>query len=138
MSKIYRNAALGFTGADFLNMVVGLETDDSPEQIQGEIAAIHQRIGRRPVTAKYSSRPLDIDLLLYEDRIYDEPGLQLPLRDVLQYSFVLRPLADLAPSLVTPVTRHSIRYPWAAYHTASHPLTPVDFIRYSTLCPTPA
>ena len=128
LSKIYRNAALGFNGADFLNMVVGLETDDSPEQIQGEIAAIHQRIGRRPVTAKYSSRPLDIDLLLYEDRIYDEPGLQLPRRDVLEYSFVLQPLAELAPSLVHPVTGKSIASQWAEYDKDSHPLTPVDVI----------
>jgi len=128
LSKIYRNAAFGFNGADFLNMVVGLETDESPGQIQGEIATIHQRIGRGPAKPKYSSRALDIDLLLYDDLICDEPGLQLPRRDVLDYSFVLRPLAELAPGLVHPVTGKSIASQWAEYDKDSHPLTPVDVI----------
>ncbi|MCH7821357.1 MAG: 2-amino-4-hydroxy-6-hydroxymethyldihydropteridine diphosphokinase [Proteobacteria bacterium] len=128
LSRVYRNAAVGFEGADFLNMVVGLETDDSPGQIQDEIAAIHRLIGRGPTTPKYSSRALDIDLLLYDDLICDEPGLQLPRRDVLDYSFVLRPLAELAPGFLHPVTGKSIAAQWAEYDKDTHPLTLEDVI----------
>ncbi len=128
LSQIYQNAAFGFEGADFLNMVVSLESGHSPRQILDEIAAIHLLIGRRRDAEKFSSRPLDIDLLLYDDLIHDEPGLHLPRSDVLEYSFVLRPLAELAPGLVHPVTGKSIATQWAEYDKDSHPLTAVDVI----------
>jgi 2-amino-4-hydroxy-6-hydroxymethyldihydropteridine diphosphokinase len=128
LSPVYRSAAVGFDGADFLNMVVGLDTDDAPCDIQAQIELIHDLAGRERGDDPFSSRPLDIDLLLYDDLVSSEGKLRLPRRDVLEYSFVLRPLAELDPNLVHPETGRSVAEHWREFDAASHPLEPVNVI----------
>ena len=128
ISNIYQNAAVGFEGADFLNLVVGLESSASPAEINEQIEAIHEMAGRQRGAARYSSRPLDIDLLLYGDMIVDAPPLHLPRPDVLNYSFVLRPLAELVPDLVHPETGRTIDDHWREFDAAGHPLSPARII----------
>ena len=65
---------------------------------------------------------MDIDLLLYNDLVMDERPVRVPRRDILEYSFVLRPLAELAPELVHPVTGNTILSHWQNFDAASHPL----------------
>ena len=126
LSLVYRNKAVGFHGADFLNLVARLDTEASLAQIDAEIESIHTLVGRHRGADKFASRPLDIDLLLYDDLIQREPGPRVPREDILEYSFVLRPLAELAPELVHPVTGRTIAEHWRAFDAASQPLTPVD------------
>jgi 2-amino-4-hydroxy-6-hydroxymethyldihydropteridine diphosphokinase len=128
LSAVYASAAVGFEGADFLNMVVGLQSDDSPGAIQNQVELIHDLAGRERAAGKFSSRPLDIDLLLYDDQVVDEPALKLPRCDVLEYSFVLRPLAELDPDLVHPQTRKTMIEHWQGFDAGSHPLRLVDVI----------
>ncbi len=128
LSAVYASAAVGFEGADFLNMVVGLHSDDSPRAIQNQVGSIHDLVGRVRETGRFSSRPLDIDLLLYGDRVTDEPGLKLPRRDVLEFSFVLRPLAELAPGLIHPQTGKTMTEHWQAFDARRHPLRLIDVI----------
>jgi 2-amino-4-hydroxy-6-hydroxymethyldihydropteridine diphosphokinase len=128
LSAVYASAAVGFEGADFLNMVVGLQSDDSPRAIQDRVELIHDLAGRERGVGKYSSRPLDIDLLLYDDQVVDEPALKLPRCDVLEYSFVLRPLAELDPDLVHPQTGKTMIEHWQGFDAGSHPLRLVDVI----------
>lgn len=128
VSPVYRSAALGFAGPDFLNLVVALETESGPLDVLGQIERIHALAGRTRGPDKFSSRPLDIDLLMYGDLVDPEPPLRLPRRDVLEHSFVLRPLADIAPELVHPVTGHTIAEHWREFDVDSHPLTRVDVI----------
>ena len=104
VSAVYRSAAVGFHGDDFLNLVARFESESDPAQICEAIAAIHKLAGRDRHGGKWESRPLDIDLLLYDELIMDEGPIRIPREDVLEYSFVLRPLAELAPELVHPVT----------------------------------
>ena len=125
LSDVYQSAAVGFDGDDFLNLVVALETDEPPQQINAEIEAIHELAGRRRGEEKFSSRPLDIDLLLYDDLVIDEPALRLPRSDILEYSFVLRPLAELAPYLRHPCTGRTLAEHWREFDQESQPLTPV-------------
>ena len=128
VSPVYRSAPLGFDGPDFLNLVVAVETEASPLDILEHIERIHEIAGRTRGPDKYSSRPLDIDLLLYGDIVDPEPPLRLPRRDILEYSFVLRPLADIAPALVHPVTGRTIGEHWREFDGERHPLTPVPDI----------
>ncbi len=128
MSAVYENAAVGFEGADFLNMVVGLQSGDVPRDIHREAELIHELAGRDRASDRFSSRPLDIDLLLYDDCVIDEPRLKIPRCDVLDFSFVLRPLAELAPGLVHPVTGKTMQQHWLAFDAVTHPLQALDVI----------
>lgn len=128
LSAIYESAAIGFEGADFLNMVVGFDSDETPAGIQWQAELIHDYVGRDRESGRFSSRPLDIDLLLYGDLVANEPKLKLPRCDVLEYSFVLRPLAELAPDLAHPVTGKSMAEHWQEFDASSHPLRPVSVI----------
>ena len=96
LSAVFRSQAVGFVGDDFLNLVARFESDSEPAEICQAIRAIHNLSGRDRRGGKWESRPLDIDLLLYNDRVMDEPPVRVPREDVLKYSFVLRPLAELA------------------------------------------
>jgi 2-amino-4-hydroxy-6-hydroxymethyldihydropteridine diphosphokinase len=133
VSPVYRSPPLGFEGDDFLNAVVELDTDLPPDDVLQVIERIHVRAGRQRDALKLVSRTLDIDLLLYDDLVLDRSGLKLPRSDVLRYSFVLRPLAELAPGVLHPVTGHSLVEHWRelqAGHgeegTSEHPLEEVD------------
>ena len=126
VSAVYQSTAVGFEGPDFMNLVVGLDTEAGPDDVHEQIEAIHNMAGRNRDEEKFSSRPLDIDLLLYNDLVIDERAIRLPRSDILEYSFVLRPLAELAPALVHPVTGLTMAEHWRMFDQESHPLMPVN------------
>ncbi len=128
ISAVYRSEAVGFDGEDFLNLVVRFESDASPAEICETIELIHNLTGRDRNSGKWESRPLDIDLLLYNDLVMDERSVRVPRDDVLKYSFVLRPLAELAPDLVHPVTGRTMLEHWQEFNAESHPLDVVGVI----------
>ena len=132
LSPVYRSPPLGFEGDDFLNAVVGLNTHRPPEEVLQQLEEIHIIAGRRRDGQRLVSRTLDIDLLLYGQLVIDRPGLRLPRGDVLEYGFVLRPLAELTPDTVHPVTGRSIAEHWRDFRVRDavsrvrHPLTAVE------------
>ena len=126
LSRVYSSAAYGFAGEDFLNLVASFETDRTPGDLLQQIEVVHDRAGRIRGPDRYTSRPLDIDLLLYGELVDPTAPLRLPRDDVLQHSFVLGPLAEIAPDLVHPVTGLTIDEHWRRFDAASHPLTPVE------------
>lgn len=128
LSPVYKSAPLGFDGDDFLNLVVELQTDDTPQDIHEQIEIIHKLSGRERGSDPFLSRPLDIDLLMYDDLVSKHGKIRLPRDDVLDYSFVLRPLAELAPMLRHPETGKTMQQHWQLFETSSHPLVPVDVI----------
>lgn len=113
VSPVYLNKAIGFDGDDFLNLVVGCNAQAYIESLVHEIAAIHALAGRSGSERKFSSRTLDIDLLTYGQVVTTVPPVKLPRRDVLEYSFVLKPLADIAPQRRHPVTGRTYAEHWA-------------------------
>ncbi|HWM28687.1 MAG TPA: 2-amino-4-hydroxy-6-hydroxymethyldihydropteridine diphosphokinase [Woeseiaceae bacterium] len=125
LSSVYRSTPLGFDGDDFLNAVVGLDTDLLPEEIPPLLDDIHAMAGRPRDKRKLVSRTLDIDFLLYDRLVLDRSGLRLPRRDVLMYGFVLRPLAELAPDYLHPETGRRLAEHWCHFDAGSHPLSRV-------------
>ncbi|MEM7433027.1 MAG: 2-amino-4-hydroxy-6-hydroxymethyldihydropteridine diphosphokinase [Pseudomonadota bacterium] len=126
LSDVYQSASLGFSGDDFLNLVAGFETDRGPEDIHAVIETIHANAGRLRGESRFAPRTLDIDLLLYGDEIIDAPPIRVPREDTLEYSFVLGPLADIAPEYHHPVTGKTLAEHWAEYDKTGHPISPAD------------
>lgn len=126
VSPVYRNKAVGFEGDDFLNLVVGADTDLEIDALVEHIEAIHVLAGRRRGRNRFAPRTLDIDLLTYGDVVSDGPPVRLPRKDVLEYSFVLKPLADIAAAERHPVTGLAYAEHWRALASDAHPLTQVE------------
>ncbi len=128
ISSVYRNKAVGFDGDEFLNAVACVETPESPGEVCRQIEDIHSLAGRQRGADPFTSRTLDIDLLLYDQLIIDEAPVRVPREDVLKYSFVLGPLADIAPDLVHPLSGKTIAWHWANFDVECHPLVREDLI----------
>lgn len=115
ISTVYESTAVGFEGDNFLNFVVGLDSNDDVQTTQTNMSAIEEAHGRIRGAEKFSSRTLDIDILLYDDLIINEAGLNLPRDEIEKYAFVLQPLAELAPGLTHPVSGKTYIELWEAF-----------------------
>ena len=123
VSPAYRSKSVGFDGADFVNLAVGLDTDLSPEALNDWLHALEDRHGRRRDVPRYSDRTLDIDIVFYDALVLDGPGhLQIPRKE-LQHAFVLRPIADIAPAFRHPLGGLSMAELWSAFPAEHEPLT---------------
>ena len=92
---------------NFLNGVALLETRLGARQLLWNLMLIEKRLGRVR-SVRWGPRAIDLDLLLLDDQVIEEPGLQLPHPEMTRRSFVLVPLADLDPTRVHPVTGETI------------------------------
>lgn len=114
VSPTYRFPAVGFAGPDFLNLAVGLDSDLDAFALDDWLHALEDRHGRRRDVPRYSSRTLDIDIVLFDDLVLHGPGhLEIPRKE-LACAFVLKPLADIAPSVREPVSGRTVAALWAA------------------------
>ncbi|HEX3896654.1 MAG TPA: 2-amino-4-hydroxy-6-hydroxymethyldihydropteridine diphosphokinase [Rudaea sp.] len=112
VSPTYRFAAVGFEGPDFLNLAVGIDTELSASALNDWLRALEDRHGRRRDVPRYSNRTLDIDIVLFGDDIFRGPGnLDVPRKELMK-TFVMQPLADIAPDAVHPVLQRSIGDLW--------------------------
>ena len=91
----------------YLNAAALLETDLPPRDLLNHLLRIEQLAGRVR-GEKWGPRTLDLDLLLYDDRIIDEPGLHVPHPRLHERAFVLGPLNEIGPQLRHPLLRKSI------------------------------
>ncbi|MGB0845298.1 MAG: 2-amino-4-hydroxy-6-hydroxymethyldihydropteridine diphosphokinase [Thiolinea sp.] len=108
VSRVYQSPAEGFSGDDFLNSVVCLDTDLGIDELRISLRSIEREHGRRrSQTEKFNSRTLDIDLLLYDDVVKQAERYRLPHNDILKYGFVLYPLSEIAPELKHPVLQQT-------------------------------
>ena len=92
----------------FFNCVVALETAKTPRELLAYALAIEEKMGRRRAPDK-GPRTIDIDILLFGDRVIDEPGLKIPHPAMQERRFVLEPLAEIAPKAFHPVLKKTAR-----------------------------
>lgn len=112
VSPAYRMPAVGMTGDDFINLAVGLDTDLGPVALNDWLHALEDRHGRRRDVPRWSSRTLDVDIVLYDDLVRAGPGhLEIP-RGELRHAFVLKPLADIAAAVRHPVSGETLGTLW--------------------------
>jgi 2-amino-4-hydroxy-6-hydroxymethyldihydropteridine diphosphokinase len=101
-SAIYESKPWGKTDQpDFLNMVAEISTRLEPHTLHRHLTAIERNLGREQ-GERWGPRPIDIDLLLYGDRVINTASLIVPHARMWERHFVLRPLADLLPELRSP------------------------------------
>jgi 2-amino-4-hydroxy-6-hydroxymethyldihydropteridine diphosphokinase len=125
LSPWYRNRAVGFEGADFINLVAGFDTALPVHVVLAKLQAIEALCGRLRAAPRWTPRSMDLDVLLYGDLVCDEPGLKLPRPDLLRRAYMLGPLAELAPEVVHPTAHLSIGELWRRFDQGAHPLEPV-------------
>ncbi|MGI9257508.1 MAG: 2-amino-4-hydroxy-6-hydroxymethyldihydropteridine diphosphokinase [Gammaproteobacteria bacterium] len=123
-SGIFRNPPVGFEGDDFLNLVLRLRTRLTPQEIEEILNEIECRAGRVRDGEGPGPRSLDLDLLLYGSLV--DADLRLPHPDILNYAFVLCPLAELVPDLVHPITGIPLSESWAVMKRDEPRLDRVD------------
>jgi len=106
-SQLYQTAAVGPPQPDYINACALCATDLEPHAVLRTLLQIEQTFGRVR-RERWGARLLDLDLLLYEDRVLDSPDLQIPHPRMTERAFVLVPLAEIAPNWVEPVTGRAI------------------------------
>ena len=109
-SSILETEPWGFASEHkFLNMVVAIDTSLSPTRLLDVTQRIERRLGRRKKTSSnYQDRPIDIDILLYGNRIIHTTRLDVPHPLILQREFVWRPLLEIAPDILWPLTHQPL------------------------------
>jgi 2-amino-4-hydroxy-6-hydroxymethyldihydropteridine diphosphokinase len=110
ISALFETQAVGLSdgGGAFLNAVMVLRTVHEPPILMGFLQGIEARLGKSPRHRSDHSRPVDLDLLLFDDRIISQPNLTVPHPRMHERAFVLFPLAQIAPEVVHPVLKRSV------------------------------
>lgn len=125
LSPAYRCPSFGFEGREFINLVARIETALQPLDLKRYLTRLENDHERARDVPRYSDRTLDVDILLYNDLYLRSPELEIPRDEILEAAYVLRPLAELAPDIVHPVKRRTLRELWAEFPPQGDKLTPV-------------
>ncbi|MFZ2784967.1 MAG: 2-amino-4-hydroxy-6-hydroxymethyldihydropteridine diphosphokinase [Sediminibacterium sp.] len=107
-SSLYETAPWGLLEQpSFLNQAIAVETTLKPEELMQALLKIETQMGRVRDT-RYGPRIIDLDILLFDQVIMDQPILKLPHPALPQRRFALTPLAEIAPTLLHPVLQKNI------------------------------
>jgi 2-amino-4-hydroxy-6-hydroxymethyldihydropteridine diphosphokinase len=93
---------------DFINCVIKLKTDLNPEELLQAISVSENEMGRKR-EIHWGPRNIDIDILLYNNKIIDLPHLSIPHKELHKRMFVLKPLMEIEPELLHPVLNKTIK-----------------------------
>jgi 2-amino-4-hydroxy-6-hydroxymethyldihydropteridine diphosphokinase len=110
-SRIYTTEPVDYEDQDwFINMMVKLETAHDPFQLLDQIEDIQRAAGRLHDPIRFGPRILDLDIILYDDRIVDSERLVVPHPRMHKRSFVLKPICDIDPAIIHPVLKQDMQF----------------------------
>ncbi len=112
-SSVFETAAVGFEGDPFFNLAASFSSNHPPRRLVEMFRTIEDKCGRRRAAPRFSARSLDIDLLLFGDRVVSEAGLALPRPEIIEQDYVLAPLAEIAAPVLHPIAKKTIGALWA-------------------------
>ena len=115
ISSIYESESVGFIGDSFYNLVAGFNSELSVKEVAKILRQIELDNGRIRNSQKFSSRTLDLDLILYDNLIINDGRLQIPRDEIERYAFVLEPLTEIAPDLKHPISGLSYADLWEKF-----------------------
>lgn len=127
LSPVYESEAIGFAGEPFLNLVAGIDTDLTVGELLKLLRSIERDNGHSGNTPKFSDRSLDLDLLTCGAACGVFDGVVLPRADIIDYAYVLWPLADIAGDALHPALGISYRELKQAF-SAPQKLWPTAFV----------
>lgn len=108
-ARRYTSKAVGFTDQpDFLNTAIKGQTQLSPPDLLTFTQNVEQQVGRIR-RFRWGPREIDIDIIFYDEQVVNEPTLSIPHPRFSERDFVLRPLCDLSPELIDPISRLTVR-----------------------------
>jgi 2-amino-4-hydroxy-6-hydroxymethyldihydropteridine diphosphokinase len=108
-SSLYESEPLGDAKTWFVNSVIEIETELSPDELLRKLKAIEKAMGRKRVKGKrWGSRVIDLDILLCNQDVVEKRSLKIPHPEMHRRRFVLLPLAELAPHVVHPQLGQSV------------------------------
>ena len=109
VSSVYETEPVGYEEQpSFLNAVCRVETDIGPLQLLSLVKGIEASMGRVPNFSN-GPRPIDIDIILYDDLVMVDPELTIPHPRMAERAFVLVPLMEIAPDLIHPFSGESVK-----------------------------
>ncbi len=110
ISSLYESCPVGGPPqGKYLNGVIKIETDCSPQVLLKRLKEIEKRVGRVYRKVKWAPREVDLDILLYGNVVINKPNLILPHKLMAEREFVLKPLAEIAPDTKHPLLKKTVR-----------------------------
>jgi 2-amino-4-hydroxy-6-hydroxymethyldihydropteridine diphosphokinase len=102
VSSVYESESVGFSGENFYNLVVSGEFSGDLATLARQLKALEDAHGRERQGPRFSARTLDIDIVLFGDRVGVHDSIQLPRAELYKNAFVLKPMAELVPDGIDP------------------------------------
>ncbi|MCF7981827.1 MAG: 2-amino-4-hydroxy-6-hydroxymethyldihydropteridine diphosphokinase [Pseudomonadales bacterium] len=127
ISSVYESAAVGFKGAPFYNLVVGVDTEIPLANLIQLIKQVEDQNGRDRNSPKFSARTLDVDVLTYGDCVGVYEGILLPRTEIVEQAHVLLPLSEIAAKELLPGSGKCCFDLWREYDKSRQALWKVDF-----------
>lgn len=116
ISSLYETDSVGFEGDKFYNLIVQFNSTLPARSITKILRKIEKTHGRIHDEKKYTSRTLDLDLVLYGGYIISDSNLKIPRDEIECYAFMLEPLAEIVPNSIHPVINKSYAQLWSEFN----------------------
>ncbi|MFH2046475.1 MAG: 2-amino-4-hydroxy-6-hydroxymethyldihydropteridine diphosphokinase [Pseudomonadota bacterium] len=110
-SHFYKTSPVDYKDQDwFINAVVKIETDLKPSELLKKMLSVQKKAGRGKDKVRFGPRILDLDIILYDDLVFNLPDITIPHPRMHNRLFVLKPLCDIDSSIIHPVFKKDIKH----------------------------